>query len=405
MTLNEVMLSTGGDPNAQFVELLDPFGEPFPSPPYKVVIYDTNGTSVGSHTVSQALLASTTAPILISTGSADTALGVTGHEVLSVALPTPGQACFTRGMTEQIIHCVAWGCVATPKAGFPTFPAPPDSQSAQRQPSGSYNFGTPTPKAGNVVGTAPSACAPPPDTDGDGVPDSTDQCPSQPAQTANGCPPPPPPDADGDGVPDSTDQCPNTAAQTLNGCPAPPADSDGDGVPNASDECPDQPAQTANGCAAAPTDTDGDGDGVPNASDQCPTQAAATANGCPAAVDPDPTRATSGDDTLIGDARANRICGLGGDDTIRGGAGDDVLCGNAGDDRLFGERGNDRLEGGRGRDTLDGGKGKNRYVAGAGNDRILARNRRKDRIACGTGRDRARVDRVDVTAACERVSR
>jgi hypothetical protein len=43
-------------------------------------------------------------------------------------------------------------------------------------------------------------CAPPaPDADGDGVPDSSDACPTQYAQTANGCPPPPPNDTLGTG--------------------------------------------------------------------------------------------------------------------------------------------------------------------------------------------------------------
>ena len=55
--------------------------------------------------------------------------------------------------------------------------------------------------------------------------------------------PPPPADTDGDGVPDASDNCPTVAGPTSNGgCPVPPppppADSDGDGVPDASDNCP-----------------------------------------------------------------------------------------------------------------------------------------------------------------------
>ncbi|HEY1078329.1 MAG TPA: OmpA family protein [Fontimonas sp.] len=59
-------------------------------------------------------------------------------------------------------------------------------------------------------------------------------------------------DSDGDGVPDSADQCPDSpAGQPVNaqGCPL---DSDGDGVPDAVDECPKSPAGAkvlANGCA------------------------------------------------------------------------------------------------------------------------------------------------------------
>jgi hypothetical protein len=75
------------------------------------------------------------------------------------------------------------------------------------------------------------------DTDGDGVPDSSDQCPTQDGPVSNdGCPattPPPPTDTDGDGVPDSSDQCPaQDGPASNNGCPAttpPPA---GGGFPS-----------------------------------------------------------------------------------------------------------------------------------------------------------------------------
>jgi thrombospondin type 3 repeat protein len=88
---------------------------------------------------------------------------------------------------------------------------------------------------------------PPKDTDGDGVPDDLDRCPSVAApNTADGCPPPP--DADRDGVPDASDRCPRVAAATPNGCP--PPDRDNDGVPDASDRCPGTAAATATGCAA-----------------------------------------------------------------------------------------------------------------------------------------------------------
>ena len=130
----------------------------------------------------------------------------------------------------------------------------------------------------------------PPDADGDGVPDASDNCPS----TANAdqadtdgdgqgdaCDA----DDDNDGVADGSDQCPGTATGTTvaaDGC----ADPDGDGVSDhAGDNCP----STAN---ADQTDTDGDGqgnacdsdddnDGVPDSGDACPTQAGAAQNGCP----------------------------------------------------------------------------------------------------------------------------
>ena len=107
--------------------------------------------------------------------------------------------------------------------------------------------------------------------------------------------PPPPTDSDGDGVPDSSDACPNQYGTQANGCPSgppppppPPADTDGDGKADNVDGCPTQYALTINGCP------DPDGDGVPNGNDQCPSVYGATANGCP------PTVAPSGDYNLDG---------------------------------------------------------------------------------------------------------
>lgn len=55
----------------------------------------------------------------------------------------------------------------------------------------------------------------------------------------------PPPDADGDGVPDASDQCPNQAGPAPAGCP----DADGDGVFDAADRCPTRPGPgRPNGC-------------------------------------------------------------------------------------------------------------------------------------------------------------
>ena len=82
---------------------------------------------------------------------------------------------------------------------------------------------------------------PPPDSDGDGVPNDQDQCPTTPPGRVvdeKGCQL----DSDGDGVVDAEDQCPNTPAGApvdQRGCPL---DSDGDGVPDYKDECPDSAA-------------------------------------------------------------------------------------------------------------------------------------------------------------------
>src|SRR3954467_1752775 len=48
MRVNEVATSLGGNPAAQFIEILDPADEPFPSPPYKVNVYDANAVPVGT---------------------------------------------------------------------------------------------------------------------------------------------------------------------------------------------------------------------------------------------------------------------------------------------------------------------------------------------------------------------
>jgi hypothetical protein len=76
------------------------------------------------------------------------------------------------------------------------------------------------PAQARYAGTIPT---PPLDSDGDGVPDSTDTCPTQPGPASNGgCPIPPPLDTDGDGVADSIDLCTTTPGPSSNnGCPVP----------------------------------------------------------------------------------------------------------------------------------------------------------------------------------------
>jgi Ca2+-binding RTX toxin-like protein len=60
---------------------------------------------------------------------------------------------------------------------------------------------------------------------------------------------------------------------------------------------------------------------------------------------------------MTGSAGADRLYGLGGNDTLIGGDGIDVLDGGAGADQLIGGDGNDVLEGGAGADQLNGGNG------------------------------------------------
>jgi uncharacterized repeat protein (TIGR01451 family) len=93
-------------------------------------------------------------------------------------------------------------------------------------------------------------------------------------------------------------------------------------------------------------------------------------------------------------------------DILRGTPYADVLTGLGGNDRLFGLGGPDRLVGGRGADMLNGGAGPDVLDAGRGNDLIRARDRSRDTVRCGPGRDRVIADRSDlILPGCERVAR
>jgi hypothetical protein len=99
---------------------------------------------------------------------------------------------------------------------------------------------------------------------------------------------------------------------------------------------------------------------------------------------------TAGNDVLVGTARSDR------------------LCGRPGADRLSGLQGDDLVDGGSGNDTLLGGAGRDRLVGGGGRDVIVARDGERDTIDCGTERDTALVDRLDVIVRggrCDRVVR
>ena len=114
------------------------------------------------------------------------------------------------------------------------------------------------------------------DTDGDGIYDEDDKCPTV-AGIAKykGCPVP---DTDGDGINDEEDKCPSIAGiAKYKGCPIP--DTDGDGINDEEDKCPTI-AGTAKyqGCPIPDTDSDG----VNDEEDKCPTIAGPASNfGCP----------------------------------------------------------------------------------------------------------------------------
>jgi outer membrane protein OmpA-like peptidoglycan-associated protein len=113
------------------------------------------------------------------------------------------------------------------------------------------------------------APAPPVDSDGDGVPDPQDACPSIAGDDGKGCPFG---DQDQDGIADNLDQCPAQSGIEPDGCPNP--DPDGDGVAGDADKCPQVAGVLPDGCP----DQDPDQDGIPQPDDRCPNQPE-TANG------------------------------------------------------------------------------------------------------------------------------
>lgn len=92
-------------------------------------------------------------------------------------------------------------------------------------------------------------------------------------------------------------------------------------------------------------------------------------------------------------------------DVLKGGPGSQRIKGRSGPDRVGGGRGNDCLSGGRGGDRLAGGFGRDVLRGGRGRDFLNARDGTRDKVLCGKGRDRARVDRFDKVRGCERVRR
>lgn len=122
----------------------------------------------------------------------------------------------------------------------------------------------------------PPVVVAPKDTDGDGIIDNDDKCPTV-AGVAKylGCPVP---DTDKDGVNDDLDKCPTVPGLArLEGCPIP--DKDGDGINDEEDKCPDVAGLARlQGCPIPDTD----GDGINDEEDKCITVAGPASNyGCP----------------------------------------------------------------------------------------------------------------------------
>jgi hypothetical protein len=135
----------------------------------------------------------------------------------------------------------------------------------------------------------------PDDTDGDGIPNAKDNCPTvfNPARPLDkGVQE----NSDGDALGDACDPCPFDKDTTT--CTTPGAvklDTDGDGVEDSKDNCPK---------IANPTQVDGDKDGFGDACDTCPAEAGVFA-GCPPTARKIDELWTLGDDAP---ARIENVC-------------------------------------------------------------------------------------------------
>ncbi len=131
-----------------------------------------------------------------------------------------------------------------------------------------------------IGNSKPAVVAPPPpppppapkDTDGDGITDDNDKCPTVAGTAAlMGCP-----DKDGDGIADGDDKCPDVAGlAAFQGCP----DTDRDGIQDSEDKCVSVPGLAKyKGCPVPDTDKDG----VNDEEDKCINEEGPASNfGCP----------------------------------------------------------------------------------------------------------------------------
>jgi hypothetical protein len=172
---------------------------------------------------------------------------------------------------------------------------------------------------------------------------------------------------------------------------------------------------------------DGDGDGAA-VTGKCQGKTATKTDGTPdddvltGTGDPDLIFGHAGDDAIKGLGAADCLNGDEGNDVLRGGGGGDLAKGGSGNDKLRGQTskdklkgqagkdnlngggGKDKLNGGPGKDKLKGGPGRDKLKGGRGKDKLIAASSEKDRVNCGGGRDKARVDADDkVSKTCEKV--
>ncbi|MEX0297598.1 MAG: calcium-binding protein [Kordiimonas sp.] len=108
-----------------------------------------------------------------------------------------------------------------------------------------------------------------------------------------------------------------------------------------------------------------------------------------------PTRGTSGADSLLGTSGNDTLVGGGGDDFLRGDEGDDNVEGGAGNDRIFAgptDKGRDYFVGNTGNDTIGGGPGDDFLVGGnvlyGSEGSLSAQDAGADVIFGGSGNDK-----------------
>jgi Ca2+-binding RTX toxin-like protein len=90
---------------------------------------------------------------------------------------------------------------------------------------------------------------------------------------------------------------------------------------------------------------------------------------------------------------------------LLGESGNDTLVATPDGSNIHGGNGHDKLIGGKGKDNLTGGRGSDLIRGGKGSDLLRAIDGTKDRVNCGGGLDRAKVDGIDKLRGCERLIR
>jgi hypothetical protein len=125
-----------------------------------------------------------------------------------------------------------------------------------------------------------------------------------------------------------------------------------------------------------------------------------------------------GDTDVTGQFSVLLVEGAGGEDVISpqadyaaaaarrvllGGGGSDTLTATPDGAFLHGGNGRDRLIGGARADNLTGGRGRDLIRGGKGRDLVRAIDNFRDRVSCGPGFDRAKVDGIDRVRGCERL--